>query len=124
MAVTNAFKYRYTACCLGMASFLLVAPATKAIAQVTYYYPMIDSPLPLKMVSTRCGRESDDVYSREYQRLAEPHKRLGAQSGSMGLLGLSLVGVALQARGIADNYFKDCMILNGWSPDPADEYRK
>ena len=83
---------------------------------------MVDSPLPLKMVSTRCGRESDEIYSREYQRLAEPHTRLGARGGSMGLLGLSLVGVASQARGIADNYFKDCMILNGWSPDPADEY--
>jgi len=84
---------------------------------------MVATPLPLKMVSTRCGRDADEVYNREYQRLAEPHTRLGARSGSWGLLGLSLAGVAIQARGVADSYFKDCMILNGWSPDPADEYQ-
>jgi hypothetical protein len=91
------------------------------VAASNYYYPMVESPMPLKIVSIRCNRESSNFYEREYKRLSEPHVRLGS-GGSAGLLALSLAGVAMQARGAADEYFKECMIVNGWSPDPADEY--
>ncbi len=108
--------------CCRLLLFVVGFVITKSVtAASNYYYPMVESPLPLKIVSTRCNRESNNFYEREYKRLSEPHVRLGS-GGSAGLLALSLAGVAMQARGAADEYFKECMIVNGWSPDPADEY--
>ncbi len=76
-------------------------------AAQTYYYQMVANPTHFKIASTICRREADSVYESETDR---------GRRGS--------IAYAMTARRLANQRYDECMIINGWSRDPADEYVK
>ena len=89
------------------------------------YYKIVESPVHFKAATATCNREARAVYSDEYNKLTEPMNKYGVSPDAAGVLS-GLVASTLasqQAQSLSDRHLEECMNINGWSSDPADEFK-
>jgi len=102
---------------------LIALPFTDVRAQS--YYKMVESPVHFKVATATCNREARAIYSEEYNKLTEPMRKYGVSPDAAGVLS-GLVASTLssqQAQSVSDRHLEECMNINGWSSDPADEFK-
>jgi len=105
---------------------MLTGHLSPADASSERFYPLIEKPAHIKMALARCEREWTALYEQEYQSRTQILRQYGTTPDVGGVLlgALSANLSSSQARDVADRHFYQCMVLQGWSSDPADDFYK